>query len=323
MAKPPASARKRSVQQANRRDEVTGTDFVGHEWDGIEELNTPLPRWWLWALYISIVWGVVYVILYPAWPMLNSATSGTLGWTSRGQLSAEMDAEAARRAPMVRALAAVDLNALPANRELMQFAIAGGAAAFRANCVQCHGSGATGSPGYANLRDDDWLWGGDMNAIHFTITNGIRNPDHPQTRMSLMPAFGRDGILTGQQIDDVVSHVRVISGQERASAASARGAVIFAENCAVCHGPTGEGMRSVGAPRLTDRIWLYGGDRATLTTSVANARRAVMPAWGGRLDPVTINMLTAYVHSLGGGEAAPAPSETGAQPAAPTVPATP
>ncbi len=288
-----------------RIDQPTGTETVGHEWDGIEELNTPLPRWWLWSFYASIVFAIGYTIVYPAWPGLHGATTGLLGWSSRQTLAETMRAEAARRAPILSALAAAPIETLPARPDLMQAAVQGGAAAFKVHCVQCHGSGAAGSKGYPNLNDDDWLWGGDLKAIEYTITHGARNPDVAETRTSLMPAFGHDGILSSGQVQDVVSHVRLISGQEKPSASSRRGATLFEANCAVCHGPTGKGMRELGAPDLTDGIWLYGGDRETLTQTVTNSRRGVMPAWGTVLDPVMIKMLTVYVHSLGGGEATP------------------
>lgn len=300
-----------------RIDEPTGTSTVGHEWDGIEELNTPLPRWWLWTFYLCCAWALVYTVFYPAWPGLHGATPGVTGWSSRGQLAQEMAAEEARRAPMMRGVAETPLEALPGNPELMTVAVAGGGAAFRVHCIQCHGSGAAGGPGYPNLRDDDWLWGGDIATIEQTLINGIRNPDHAATRMSLMPAFGRDGILDAAAVQDVVSHVRTISGQDPANASSTRGAAIFSANCAVCHGPTGTGNRTLGAPNLTDRIWLYGGSRATLTQTVTNSRQGVMPRWGNRLDATTIKMLAAYVHSLGGGEAAPvagAPTATAVAP---------
>ena len=288
-----------------RIDAATGTETVGHEWDGIEELDTPMPRWWLWALYASIVWGVIYTILYPAWPLVDSATAGVLDWSSRGVLAKELSAEEARKAPIRSAIAVIPVEQLQANPQLWQAAVEGGRAAFRVNCVQCHGSGAAGSPGYPNLNDDNWLWGGDIAAIHFTIAHGIRQPGHGETRMSQMPAFGRDGMLQADQIDDLVSHVRVLSGAEKASASSRRGAELFAQNCAACHGPGGEGDRTFGAPDLADPIWLYGGDRQTLTATITNSRYGVMPSWGNRLDPVTVKMLAAYVHSLGGGEALP------------------
>lgn len=291
-----------------RVDEPTGTETMGHEWDGIEELNTPLPRWWLWALYASIVWGVVYVVLYPAWPLVDRATAGVLGWSSTGQLEQEMAKEQARRAPLMRAIAATPVERLADDPRLMQAAIEGGRSAFKVSCVQCHGSGAAGSKGYPNLNDDDWLWGGDIGAIHYTIEHGARQPVHDQTRMSQMPAFGRDGMLQSKEIADLTAHVRAISGQQKAGAAARRGAALFAANCAACHGPEGEGDRSLGAPNLTDAIWLYGGDAESIAATITNSRYGVMPRWGNRLDPVTIKMLAAYVHSLGGGEASPAPA---------------
>lgn len=292
-----------------RIDEATGTQTVGHEWDGIEELDTPMPRWWLWSFYGCILFAIVYTILFPAWPLVNRATAGVLGWSSEKQLTQEMQADAVRKAPVRLAIARTPIERLADNPALLHAAEEGGRAAFRVNCVQCHGAGAAGGKGYPNLNDDDWLWGGDIAAIHTTLLHGVRQPGDDATRMSQMPAFGRDGILTAAQIEDVASHVRVISHQEGPSASSKRGAELFVQNCAACHGPEGKGTRQLGAPNLTDAIWLYGGDRATIVQTVTNARYGVMPAWGQRLDPVTIKMLAAYVHSLGGGEALPKPDE--------------
>lgn len=293
--------------QADRKtiDQATGTAMVGHEWDGIEELDTPLPRWWLWTFYASIAFSLVYVVLYPAIPMLHTATPGVLGWTSRGVLAQEVADENDRHQALRAAIAAAPIETLASNPGLQRAAIEGGHAAFKVNCVQCHGAGAAGSKGYPNLNDDDWLWGGDLASIQLTLVNGIRYPGNDATRISQMPAFGHDGILTAAQVEDVVSHVRVLSKQEPGSPAALRGSEIFAANCAVCHGGGGEGNRAVGAPRINDRIWLYGGDRTSLVNTVMNAHAGVMPAWNTRLDPVTIKMLAVYVHSLGGGEAAP------------------
>lgn len=300
-----------------RIDEATGTQTVGHEWDGIEELDTPMPRWWLLTFYACIVWAIGYVVVYPAIPMIHSATAGLFGWSSRGQLESAMNAETRRRAPITAAIAATPIDMLPANDKLFQAAIEGGRAAFKVHCVQCHGSGAAGSKGYPNLNDDDWLWGGDLATIHYTITHGVRNPDHNETRSSQMPAF--DGVLTPAEISSVVSYVRTISDQQRPNPASARGAALFATNCSQCHGPGGKGGRAFGAPNLTDSIWLYGGDRATITQTIRKSRFGVMPRWNNRLDPVTIKMLAAYVHALGGGEAAPAPETAPAAAASPNV----
>jgi cytochrome c oxidase cbb3-type subunit 3 len=283
---------------ANKRiDEPTGTETVGHEWDGIEELDTPMPRWWLWTFYASIVFAVGYCVAYPAWPLLEKGTEGVLGWTSRGQLAKEMDAEGVRKAPLLAALARVPIERLPEDGASMRAAIAGGRAAFKVNCIQCHGAGAAGSAGYPNLNDDDWLWGGDLKAIEFTITHGTRQPGERQTRISQMPAF--EGILTAQQAGQVADHVLALTGKARGNAA---GAQLFADNCAVCHGPTGEGSRQLGAPNLADAIWLYGDTKDAVARQIMAPRHGVMPAWRTRLDPVTIKMLAAYVHSLGGGE---------------------
>lgn len=292
--------------EGKRIDEPTGTSTVGHEWDGIEELDTPMPRWWLLTFYACIVFAIGYVIVYPAIPLAHDATKGLWHWSSRGDLASEMRVDGARKAPILTAIAATPVESLAGKPDLLRAAVQGGSAAFKVHCVQCHGSGAAGSKGYPNLNDDDWLWGGDLKSIEYTLVNGIRNPDVAETRMSLMPAFGKDGILTSAQVQDVVSQVRLISGQEKQSASARRGAALFEANCAVCHGPQGKGLREFGAPNLTDGIWLYGGDRAALGQTVTNSRRGVMPAWGHRLNPVTIKMLAAYVHSLGGGEAVPA-----------------
>ncbi|MFC4254373.1 cytochrome-c oxidase, cbb3-type subunit III [Altererythrobacter xixiisoli] len=285
---------------ANKRiDEATGTETVGHEWDGIEELDTPMPRWWLWTFYATIFWALVYVILYPAWPLIEKGTEGVLGWTSRGELAQDLALEGERKAPILAALAHVPIERLPADSVRMRAAIAGGRAAFKVNCVQCHGDGAAGFKGYPNLNDDDWLWGGDLKAIEQTLLHGIRQPGDDATHASLMPAFGRDGIFTPQQIDQVAGHVLSFTGKARSTA---EGAQLYADNCAACHGPAGEGNRLFGAPKLADAIWLYGGSRAEVEQQISAPRHGVMPSWQGRLDPVTIKMLAAYVHSLGGGE---------------------
>ncbi|WP_137680206.1 cytochrome-c oxidase, cbb3-type subunit III [Aurantiacibacter suaedae] len=287
-----------------RIDEPTGTETVGHEWDGIEELDTPMPRWWIYTFYATIVWSIGFVIAYPAIPGLKQASEGLLGWSSRGQLAEEMSAADQARLSVREALAVMPIERLPADPELMAQAVSGGSAAFKVNCVQCHGSGAAGSQtlGYPNLNDDDWLWGGDLKAIEFTITNGIRQPDHPGSRVGAMPAFA--GAFSSEQLDDLAGHVLSLSGKAEPNA---EGAQIFSENCALCHGPTGEGSRTLGAPRLNDAIWLRGGTREDIIAQVTNPKLGAMPAWGERLDPVTIKMLAAYVHSLGGGEDTPSP----------------
>ena len=276
-----------------------------HSWDGIEELNNPLPRWWVWVLYLCIIWGIGYTIAYPAWPMLTRATPGLIGSDQRADVRAEIqrfdDANAAVKAQ----LAAVDLtSAAPMPPELEAYALNEGASVFKNNCAQCHGAGAAGvqGKGYPNLLDNDWLWGGDIEAIHTTVTHGIRNTTDADARLSEMPKFGVDGLLTKEQIGQVVEYVLQVSGQDHDAALAAEGATIFADNCAACHGDDAKGNRDVGAPNLTDAIWLYGGDRDTLTYTVTNARYGVMPSWQGKLSEDQIRAVALYVHSLGGGE---------------------
>ena len=277
---------------------------TGHSWDGIQEYDNPMPRWWVWVFYACIVWGIGYSIAYPAWPLIHGATQGLLGPTLRTEVVAEIARFDEANAPIKAKLNAADLASIPGNDELKTYAISAGASVFKNNCAQCHGSGAAGvqGKGYPNLLDNDWLWGGDMEAIHTTITHGIRNVTDGDARYSQMPSFGKDGILEKAQIDDVVEHVLQISGQDHDAAMAEAGATVFAENCAACHGDAGMGNRDFGAPNLTDAIWLYGGDRKTLVQTVTYSRFGVMPAWNVRLSEDEIRSVATYVHSLGGGE---------------------
>ncbi len=290
------------------KDKKPEVGTTGHSWDGIEELNNPLPRWWVWILYLTIIWGIGYSIAYPAWPMLTRATTGVLGYSTRAEVAADIARSNAANAPIRARLEAADLTAIAADPELNTYARNAGAAVFRTWCAQCHGSGAAGvqAAGYPNLLDDDWLWGGDIAAIHQTITHGIRNTTDPDARYSEMPKFGADGLLEKPQIDAVVQHVLSLSGKDHDATLATTGAVVFAENCAACHGDAGLGNRDLGAPNLTDAIWLYGGDVASLTNTVTNARFGVMPNWNARLSEADIRSVAVYVHGLGGGEEAPA-----------------
>lgn len=284
-------------------DSVTGHSTTGHEWDGIRELNTPLPRWWLGVFYATIIWSVGYWVVYPAWPLLTDATRGVIGYATR--LSIEQDLATLRdfRAAQSKGLAEASLEQIKADPDLFRVAMAQGKAAFGDNCAACHGVGGAGAKGFPNLNDDDWLWGGSLDTIRTTIQHGIRFAGDGDTRVSQMPAFGRDKMLTPEQINDVANHVRAIAGlPTRPKADLAAGSKLFAENCAACHGEAGKGNREMGAPNLTDAITLYGMDMASLTETISNSRNGVMPAWGGRLDPTTVKALTIYVHSLGGGE---------------------
>ncbi len=283
-------------------DTLTGIPTTGHEWDGLTELNQPLPRWWLWIFYATIVFAVGYWIVYPSWPLISSSTNGVLGWHSRTAVVEALDELKASRATDVAQLAATPIDKISSVPAVFDFTLAYGRAAFGNNCAPCHGAGGGGALGYPNLIDDDWLWGGTIDAIRQTITYGIRNAN-PDSRQSAMPAFGREGTLNNTQIFNVANYVRSLSGLKLSPSADiAAGAKIFADNCAVCHGADAKGNRDVGAPNLTDAVWLYGSSLAAIITTITNARNSSMPAWGERLDPTTIKALTVYVHSLGGGE---------------------
>ncbi|MEZ5778744.1 MAG: cytochrome-c oxidase, cbb3-type subunit III [Paracoccaceae bacterium] len=277
-------------------------ETTGHQWDGIEEYNNPLPRWWLWTFYATIIWGIAYTIAYPAWPLVSSATQGFLNQNTRADVAAEIDRYEAANAPIEAKLEAADLTAIASDPELANYTNNAGGAVFRTWCAQCHGSGAAGAIGYPNLLDNDWLWGGTIEDIHTTILHGIRNTTDDDARYSEMPKFGADELLEPEQIDQVVQYVLQISGQEYDAALAAEGATVFADNCSSCHAEDGTGDRAQGAPDLTDAIWLYGGDQAALTETVNNARFGVMPAWAGRLSEADIRAVASWVHSQGGGE---------------------
>ncbi|HQY73416.1 MAG TPA: cytochrome-c oxidase, cbb3-type subunit III [Aestuariivirga sp.] len=287
---------------SREKDEISGIETTGHEWDGIKELNNPLPRWWLWTFYGCIAFALGYMIAYPAWPLVSGATPGLLGYSSRAEFVKEVDSAVSAQAAQREMVKTLPLEEIRNNADLLQFAVAGGRAAFRVNCIQCHGSGAAGGKGYPNLNDDDWLWGGTLEQIHTTLQHGIRYLADPDTRQSPMPAFGADEILTPEQINDVAEHVLSLSAQPFDAAAASRGSTVFAENCVACHGAAGEGLREFGGPRLSDPIALYAADKAAIVAQVTRPRHGVMPAWNTRLDEVTIKQLAIYVHSLGGGE---------------------
>jgi len=283
------------------KDDVSGVDTTGHEWDGIKELDNPLPRWWLWIFYASIVWSIGYWVVMPAWPLLTDYTRGVIGHSQRLNIIADMDALKSARAGLGEKLQAASLETIEADPELQQAALAWGRSAFGDNCATCHGSGGQGAKGYPNLNDDIWLWGGTLDEIRHTLIVGVRSA-HPETRMSQMPAFGRDQILNREEIADLAQHVLAFSGRATDADAAARATEAFANNCAACHGEAGKGNKEFGAPDLTDGEWLYGGDRETIVDTITNARAGVMPTWEGRLDPPTINALAVYVHALGGGK---------------------
>ncbi|HEV2559213.1 MAG TPA: cytochrome-c oxidase, cbb3-type subunit III [Microvirga sp.] len=283
-------------------DAVTGRDTTGHEWDDIRELNNPLPRWWLIVLYATIVWAIGYMVVYPSWPLVSDYTRGVLGYSQREAVMEEVAAAKAARGTQGQALAAASVDEIRRDPALLSLAIATGKAAFGDNCAACHGTGATGRTGYPNLQDDEWLWGGSVAEIHQTIRVGAR-AGHAETRQSEMLAFGRDGILKRQEVEAVSNYVLSLSGRAfNPKLKLEDGQKIYAANCAACHGDAAKGSKEMGAPDLTDAIWLYGSAPEQVMATVTNGRKGVMPAWDGRLDPVTVKSLAVYIHSLGGGQ---------------------
>ncbi len=288
------------------KDEVTGIDTTGHQWDDIRELNNPLPKWWVYTFYVSIIWSVAYWLVMPAWPIfMNGAwtyTGGLIGYEQRQVVMDEVAEVIAGRQQYLDQIASQDFGTIQQNAELMEVALAGGEFAFGDNCAPCHGSGAQGSTGFPNLNDDEWIWGGTVDDIHLTIQHGIRWEADDDTRLNDMPRFLADEILEPSEVNDVTDYVLALSGQQEMTEAATRGAAIFTAQCTSCHMEGGIGNQELGAPNLTDALWLYGGSREAIYESVANARSGQMPAWAGRLDPVTVKQLALYVHALGGGK---------------------
>ena len=281
-------------------DAVTGTATTGHDWDGIRELNTPLPRWWLWTFYITIVWAIGYWVVYPAWPLLTGSTEGMTAWHARSAVVSDIAELKVQRGPLMDKLASASLPEIAGNPQLLDFARAQGRVAFADNCAPCHGAGGGGAKGYANLNDDDWLWGGKIADIEQTIRHGVRSTSD-KGRQGNMPPF--TGVLKPNEVSAVADFARSLSGLPAEKGADLDlGKKLFADNCAVCHGDAGKGNRELGAPNLTDKIWLYASDKATIEQGILQGRGAVMPVWEGRLSEPVIKALAVYVYTFGGGE---------------------
>ncbi|UWU25747.1 cytochrome-c oxidase, cbb3-type subunit III (plasmid) [Rhizobium sp. CB3060] len=280
-------------------DELSGVETTGHEWDGIRELNNPMPRWWVWTFYATILWAVGYAIAYPSIPLIRDTTKGLLGFSSRAELQREMNNAKVEQARLDVMIAAKSVEEIDADPTLREFAIAGGASAFKVNCAPCHGSGATGAPGFPNLNDDDWLWGGSLPAIQQTIAHGIRFEADPETHVSEMPAFG--DVLERTQIRQVAAYIWGLTDTVFDRAAAGAGKQVFLDNCAVCHGEDDRGNQEIGAPNLADAIWLKGRGEQAIIRQVTLPKHGVMPAWSARLGETTVKELTVFVHSLGGG----------------------
>lgn len=284
-------------------DEATGVETTGHVWDGdLRELNRPLPRWWLYTFYASILWAIGYWIAYPAWPLMNDYTRGVLGYSQRAAVMEQVKEVRDGQAAFRTALADTPFADIASKPDLQRFATSYGAATFAANCAPCHGRGAQGFKGFPNLNDDDWIWGGKIDDIQKTIAHGIRASDDQESRQMQMPRFGLDKVLDPAQISDAAEYALSLSGQSKDNAAAERGSKTFAENCAACHGEKGTGNQEMGAPNLTDGIWLYGNAKEDVVQSITTGRGSMMPSWATRLDAATIKAVALYVHNLGGGK---------------------
>ncbi len=289
---------------AEKRDPVTGRSTTGHEWNGIEELDTPIPRVVIFFLAVTFLFSAGYWILMPAWPTLSSYTAGMLGIDQRDIVNRQVRDAARERSVWMDRIARSDFAEIAADPTLMGHVRDSGRTLFGDNCAVCHGVEGTGGPGYPNLAAGSWLWGGEPETIAETIRVGI-NSTMEGTRVSQMLAFGRDGILDAAQVRIAAAYVRSLSGQplsveERASLGAGR--EVYAVNCASCHGADGGGGREFGAPDLTDDVWIHGGDIQSVQDSIRLGRQGHMPHWSGRLSPAEIKLLALYVGTLGEGE---------------------
>ncbi len=256
---------------------------MGHVWDEtLEEYNNPMPKWWSWMFIITVVFALVYLVLYPG----LGNNKGVLGWTSAGQHKAEVEKMDAAVKPLFDKYMAMDLKAVAADKQAMEM----GKRLYLTYCMQCHGADARGAKGFPNLTDADWLYGGEPDQIKETIANG---------RMGVMPPHAQ---LGGDTIKDLANFVRSLSGLPNDSVRAAKGKEAFASaGCLGCHGPEGKGMHAVGAPNLTDKVWLYGSSEATIIETITNGRQNKMPAWKEFLGDAKVHLLAAYVLSLGQG----------------------
>jgi cytochrome c oxidase cbb3-type subunit 3 len=284
------------------QDKIAFGDSLEHlEWDGIRELDYPPPRWWVLTFIGTILFAALWMVLYPSWPTPFGTWRGVLGYDQREVVAEDVARAEQARAPLVGAIGAAELAGIQSDPGLMNYALRGGQVAFNNNCAQCHALGGAGQGFFPSLADDNWIWGGTPEQIEYTIRHGIRNGGD-QARDNIMPNFGADQILTREQIQDVTEYVLSLTGRSRSAEAAERGATLYAENCAACHGEGGAGLQELGGPRLNDAIWLYGGDRNSVFNQIYRPKLGVMPAFGERLDDATIKMLVLYVHSLGGGQ---------------------
>ncbi len=284
------------------KDPVSGQYTTGHEWDGIKELNTPLPKWWVYVFFACILWSIGYWVVYPSWPTFSSYWAGTFGWHSRTQVVADIDNANKAKGVYLSKIQNASLEDIVKDKDLLNFAVAGGKAVFNDTCAACHGVGGVGAYGFPNLADDQWLWGGSLDDIKTTIAYGVRN-SNANSRQSEMPAFGGGDVLNDAQLNDVAEYVLSLSKSGKDATAAGRGKDIFTNNgCVACHGENGEGNQAMGAPALASGVWLYKDkdQKAAIISQVKAPKHGSMPAWSERFDEATIKQLAVYVYSLGG-----------------------
>jgi cytochrome c oxidase cbb3-type subunit III len=282
----------------SKKEKSKNPATTGHKWDdNIEEYNTPAPRWWLITWLITIIWSLIYFLFFPTLP--NEDLEKSKKWTSYSQLEKELNKADEDKRKYLDFIKESSLEEIKNNPKIFKFAISGGKSLFKENCAACHGTGAQGGNGFPNLNDDDWLWGGSLADIYQTIQYGIRSK-HPKTRNNNMPKFGLDEILTMDEIEEVTNYVLSLSNKNIEY--NSKGKEIFHNQCSVCHGKNAKGNQELGAPNLTDAIWLYGKEKEDIIKTIYYSRNGVMTAWIDRLSDEQIKQLTIYTHSLGGGE---------------------
>lgn len=283
--------------EVEERDPVSGHRTTGHEWNGIKELDTPVPRGVLIFLVITHVFAVTWWFLMPTWPLGTTYTKGLLDVDQRAIVEQQLVDAAAERAPWIDRIERASFEEILANEMLMSIVQSSGHQLFGDNCAACHGVDGTGSANYPDLTDDDWLWGGDVETIAETMRVGI-NTEHPESRFAQMPSFGRDGLLNREQVNSVAAYVYSLSNPDYSTDKIAAGREVFLTSCAACHGANARGNQDLGAPNLTDAYWIYGGNLQTIVTTVHGGRHGHMPTWDERLTNAEIKILALYVHSL-------------------------
>lgn len=290
---------------AEERDPVSGERLTGHDWNGIKELDTPVPRGVLLFLIITHLIAFVLWILTPAWPIGRTFTPGVLGIDQRKAVEEQLVTSITDKASWTRKIESSDFPTIQADEQMMSIVRSTGHQLFGDNCAACHGIDGKGRANYPNLTDDDWLWGGDAQRIAETISVGV-NSANAGSRLAEMPRFGLDQMLPREDIEKAANYIFSLSNPEFSQPGNIEtitaGRDVFLKNCVTCHGEDARGKKDVGAPNLTDKRWLYGGDLETIITTIHGGRRGHMPTWDQRLTPAEIKILALYVHALGEGD---------------------